>query len=167
MTLTMAIKIIRSMGFANAISLLRDRLCKTQSNKFNTLRDFFIGIGLEIGGPSKVFSEVGYWPVYHLAIRIDNVNFREVTTWHGSMTGGNNFVFSAHQPPGRQYIGNAGDLTWIADAAYDFLLSSHMLEHSANPLKVLLEWKRVLKTDGVMVLVLPHKDGGLSTISDL
>jgi SAM-dependent methyltransferase len=34
-----------------------------------------------------------------------------------------------------------------------------MLEHSANPMKVLSEWKRVLKPGGIMQLVLPHRDG--------
>src|SRR3569833_417437 len=41
----------------------------------------------------------------------------------------------------------------------DFVLSSHMLEHSANPLKALREWLRVLKPGGTLLLVLPHRDG--------
>lgn len=44
------------------------------------------------------------------------------------------------------------------DACYDFVFSSHSLEHHPNTFKVLLEWKRVLKPLGVLVLVLPHKD---------
>jgi SAM-dependent methyltransferase len=46
----------------------------------------------------------------------------------------------------------------MAAGAYDFVASSHMLEHSANPLAVLFEWKRVLKDGGRLLLVLPHRD---------
>lgn len=42
------------------------------------------------------------------------------------------------------------------DASCDFVLSSHMLEHSANPLRVLCEWRRVLKPGGHLLLVLPE-----------
>src|SRR5271165_5145609 len=34
-----------------------------------------------------------------------------------------------------------------------------MLEHTANPLKAISEWLRVLKPGGTLFLVLPHKDG--------
>ncbi|MGH2649529.1 MAG: methyltransferase domain-containing protein [Ginsengibacter sp.] len=42
--------------------------------------------------------------------------------------------------------------------SYDFVLSCNNLEHMANPLKAVLEWKRILKKDGVMILVLPNKE---------
>ncbi len=32
-----------------------------------------------------------------------------------------------------------------------------MLEHAANPLRVLYEWKRILKNSGTILIVLPHK----------
>ena len=44
------------------------------------------------------------------------------------------------------------------DACYDFVFSSHALENHPNTFKVLLEWKRVLRPQGVLVLVLPHKE---------
>jgi SAM-dependent methyltransferase len=39
---------------------------------------------------------------------------------------------------------------------YDFLLSSHCLEHVPNTIKTLKEWLRVLKPGGILFLVLPH-----------
>ena len=45
------------------------------------------------------------------------------------------------------------------DSSYDCVLASHCLEHIANPLLALAEWKRVLKNDGLLLLILPHKDG--------
>jgi SAM-dependent methyltransferase len=37
-------------------------------------------------------------------------------------------------------------------------LSSHSLEHIANPLKALYEWRRILTRDGQLLLILPNKD---------
>jgi SAM-dependent methyltransferase len=34
-----------------------------------------------------------------------------------------------------------------------------MLEHTANPIKAISEWLRVLKPNGTLVLVVPHRDG--------
>jgi SAM-dependent methyltransferase len=47
----------------------------------------------------------------------------------------------------------------IQSESYDFVLSSHTLEHSANPLRALGEWARVLKPGAALVLVVPHRDG--------
>jgi SAM-dependent methyltransferase len=44
------------------------------------------------------------------------------------------------------------------DATFDFVLSSHCLEHHQNTLKALNEWLRVLKPGGILFLVLPHAD---------
>jgi hypothetical protein len=49
--------------------------------------------GIEIGGPSQVFSIDGPFPVYSLAGNIDNVNFSERTFWDNTGEG-KNFMFS-------------------------------------------------------------------------
>lgn len=116
-------------------------------------------VGLELGGPSRMFGPKGLAPVYPLAARIDNCNFGSRTVWEGTIHEGDCFVFNPAAPPGRQYIGEAGNLSFIDDASYDFVLSSHCIEHLANPLRGLSEWTRVLRNDGVLVLVMPHKDG--------
>ena len=38
----------------------------------------------------------------------------------------------------------------------DFIFSAHCLEHIPNPIGALFEWKRILKDDGFMFLLLPH-----------
>jgi SAM-dependent methyltransferase len=123
-------------------------------------RDTFAGkAGIEFGGPSSIFAARGLFPVYPLAARIDNCNFDHQTLWEGKITPQSGFHFDAAREPGKQFVAEATDLGFIPDGTYDFVLSSHMLEHSANPLKALREWLRLLKAEGTLVLVLPHRDG--------
>jgi SAM-dependent methyltransferase len=112
--------------------------------------------GIEIGGPSPVFSNDGPFPVYGVAGRIDNVNYSTQTFW-GDAGEGKNFVFSSSKENGYQFISEASELSSIDDNSYDFLLSSHVIEHLANPLKAVTEWKRVIKPGGLMVIIAPDK----------
>lgn len=41
---------------------------------------------------------------------------------------------------------------------FDYVFSSHVLEHMQNTIATLKEWIRVLKKDGVLFLLLPHAD---------
>ncbi|ERT06625.1 methyltransferase domain protein [Lyngbya aestuarii BL J] len=40
----------------------------------------------------------------------------------------------------------------------DFVLSSHVLEHIPNPIQAFLEWQRVLKPGGYVVMIVPQPD---------
>ena len=116
-------------------------------------------LGLEIGGPSRIFGDRGLLPLYAAVGQLDNCNFGGETLWEGRLQEGSTFVFDRRRPPGRQFIAEATDLAPIAAGRYDFVLSSHALEHSANPLRALREFTRVMKPSGLLVLVLPHRDG--------
>lgn len=111
--------------------------------------------GLEIGGPSNVFQGRGILPAYPHAARIDNVNFAGITAWESDLRDGGEFRFDRHRPPGHQLLREATDLHGVPDDCYDFLLSSHCLEHVANPLAALREWRRVVRPGGTLVLILP------------
>lgn len=115
--------------------------------------------GLEIGGPSYDFGPRGLLPIYPIVRSVDNVNFGVSTVWEGSIKAGQTFRFSNERDPGYQYIAEASDLAEIKTGIYDFVLSSHTLEHSANPIRALSEWLRVLKYNGLLILILPHKAG--------
>jgi len=119
---------------------------------FNAVRD---QNGLEIGGPSRVFARNGILPVYPQAACIDNVNFARRTTWEADLQDGGPFEFCPGRPPGRQWIREATVLHGMADGCFDFVLSSHCLEHLANPLAALREWHRVTRDGGHLVLILP------------
>jgi len=42
------------------------------------------------------------------------------------------------------------------DEQFDFVVSSHALEHTHFPIDVLKEWRRVLRVGGVVGVVVPH-----------
>ena len=111
--------------------------------------------GLEIGGPSALFqADHRLLPIYAIANRVDVCNFGGTTHWEGELQEGYNFRPEG-QVIGYQYICGGDDLGRIPDASLDFVLSSHNLEHLANPLRAVEEWIRVLRTGGTLVLVLP------------
>lgn len=51
--------------------------------------------------------------------------------------------------------GSAEDIP-AQDNSFDFIVSAHCLEHCVDPIRVLKEFKRVVKSDGVIFLILPH-----------
>jgi|GEM_PF-2683531 len=53
---------------------------------------------------------------------------------------------------------DATDLSGFLDKEFDFITSSHTLEHLSNPIKALLEWVRVVKDGGHLYIVLPNKE---------
>lgn len=110
--------------------------------------------GIEIGGPSLIFKTT--LPVYKEIRHLDGVNFSSSTIWEGSLVAGNTFRYFKNRT-GKQFISDGTNLGDIKDQSYDFVLSSNCLEHIANPLKALVEWKRVLKSGGSLILILPNK----------
>ena len=108
--------------------------------------------GLEIGGPSTIFSKHRLIPVYDCCRSIDNCNFSSRTIWD-DVTDRKSFETRL----GSQFIAEACDLPMTSDQTYDFVLASHVLEHVANPLRALHEWKRVLRPQGVLLTILPDK----------
>ena len=113
---------------------------------------------LEVGGPSGVFKLNRLLPVYPHLRSLDNVNFAGATLWEKDLSDGGVFAPAGRQL-GTQYLREAGSLLGLADDSYDVVLSSHTLEHLANPLPALREWRRVCRPGGHLLLVLPHRDG--------
>lgn len=51
-----------------------------------------------------------------------------------------------------------GDVLPVPDASVDFVISSHVLEHFVDPIAALLEWYRVVRSDGYVYLIVPHME---------
>ena len=152
--------LVRGRRASHILSSVSRRLWPNRVGSYATVADAIRDkAGLEIGGPSDVFGRHSLFPAYAIAGSIDNVNFSRSTIWEGAITEGQTFTYDSRQAPGRQYILEATNLHAIPDERYDFLLSSHTIEHVANPLRALREWNRTLKVGGVLVLVVPHYEG--------
>jgi SAM-dependent methyltransferase len=110
--------------------------------------------GLEIGGPSSVFRE---WyrplPIYKHLASLDNCDISRTTAWASHV---DHYTFNSRKAPGKNIFCDGSDLSIVDDNSYDFILSSHNLEHFANPVKALKEWQRIARPGGSLVLVLPN-----------
>lgn len=106
--------------------------------------------GLEIGGPSDLFRHAV--PVYKVVRSLDNCVFSTETIWEGRRGNDAPFIFYPGGY-GRNRVVDAVDLAGMKDGEYDFILSCHSLEHIANPIKALRNWRRVAP---LLLLVLPH-----------
>jgi SAM-dependent methyltransferase len=115
--------------------------------------------GLEVGGPSALFRAGGLFPIYPELAALDGVQVPGAhALWHGDLS---TAEFETGQPGlgGTLWLREGSDLEPLADDSYDAVISSHVLEHFANPIGALREWLRVLRPGGWFVIVLPHKEG--------
>ena len=110
--------------------------------------------GIEIGGPTKLFTEK-FLPIYEVSELIDGCNFSKENVWSTNLS--KQYIYYKDKK-GKQFITDGSELSEIAKETYDFVLSSHNLEHIANPIKALNEWLRILKQGGCIFLILPDKD---------
>jgi SAM-dependent methyltransferase len=125
------------------------------SNIVNLFKDKY---GLEIGGPSHIFRHEGILPIYPIVQGLDGVNFSENTLWEHDLKEGSNYV-CCEGSSGVQFICEVTELSKrISQSTYDFVVSSNCFEHIANPLKAMKECLSAIKSQGILMLVLPRKE---------
>ncbi len=151
-------KVLKNNGLKGVVVLFKNKFNPFQAKpikKFELYKSYFKNKkGIEIGGPSKIFSlDI---PIYPVIESLDGCNFSNQTIWEGNISKGNNYNYFNNKK-GVQYICEASDLNEISSEKYDFLIASHCLEHCANTLKTVEEWVRVVKKGGVLLLVLPNR----------
>jgi len=77
-----------------------------------------------------------------------------------------------NEPLAIDKIGHASDIP-AEDNSADFILSSHVIEHVPNPIAAFLEWQRVIKPGGYVVMIVPLPDAvpedtrPLSTLAEI
>ncbi|HEY7232003.1 MAG TPA: class I SAM-dependent methyltransferase [Pseudolabrys sp.] len=92
-------------------------------------RRYFVGYGIDVGGGDDSLHQfVELFPL------IENV-----------------FVYDKAQ-------GDAQKLDNVDDAAFDFLFSSHCLEHVYDPVEAMSNWLRVVRSGGHLVICVPDED---------
>ena len=111
---------------------------------------------LEVGGPSEIFRPHGLVALYGMPDSIDNVNFANETIWEHGLADGGDYAPEGERL-GTQYLREATDLK--IRGSYDVVASSHTIEHTANPLRALAEYRKVTRPGGHLILVVPHLDG--------
>jgi SAM-dependent methyltransferase len=149
--------IIRSQGIASIPREIVRRIFKIKTKGFKDNIHLFQGrYGLEIGGPSSFFNRGRLFPLYPL-VRLDNCIFSTNIIW-GGQTNDEHYFYDRDQPSGNQYICDATDMKIVPSGKYDFVIASHVLEHIANPIKALRECMRVVKENGIVILVIPQKE---------
>ncbi len=112
---------------------------------------------LEVGGPSAVFRQDGLLPAYPALARVDGLQWAAATAWHALDAAAPYAPDGV--PTGSLQIVDDADLAAVGDARYDAVLSSHVVEHLANPLRTLAAWRRVTRPGGHLLLVAPHMAG--------
>ncbi|MFC0875932.1 methyltransferase domain-containing protein [Saccharicrinis sp. FJH2] len=156
--ITQVFEVLKQHGITFLFKRALARLFGEQISNYEVIEELFSGkSGLEVGGPSGVFRDGGYIPLYKIVKELDGCNFSNTTIWEGSIENGEKYDFYKDKK-GVQYICEAADLNQIPGFKYEFVISSNCLEHVANPLKAIKEWLRVMKKDGLLLLVLPNKD---------
>ncbi len=142
---------LRQRGFLQEQICLLDELVKKLFCDFIRIECYEGKKGLEIGGPSHVFSLI-----YKVCKSCDGINFCEDTVWwKGSAL--KQYAYR-NRRLGKMMIADAVDLAAVPDEGYDFVLSSNNLEHIANPMKAVKEFIRVLKKGGIILIVVPNKE---------
>ena len=133
--------------------------------------------GLEVGGPSWAWMTI--LPIYHSIKNLDNIvtpsSEEKITSTNNefesryktgqiiNVTSGCETVIEGKKKfnwflfnKGDIYFQDATDLNKINDNKYDFVICSNVLEHIANPLKALEEFKRVIKKNGFIAIIVPY-----------
>ena len=138
--------LIEAQGLAGPVFSVYSRIAHPEAKCAAQCRAALSGKrGVEIGGLSSMFGSKGTLPVYASFANLDNWN---PYATHSTL----------RECPGENVKIDGLELGKIPDNSVPFILSCHSLEHIANPLKALKEWKRILVPDGYLLLVLPHGD---------
>lgn len=64
-----------------------------------------------------------------------------------------------NSPGVEQVVGDAQELSQFSDGEFDRVVATCVLVHLDNPLKALLEWKRVVKPGGYLTIYVPPEAG--------
>jgi SAM-dependent methyltransferase len=147
------LRLARSIGVGPTLELIAERLRHRPLPWFADVAPRFVGKKLlEVGGPSKPFLTM--IPVYGRSTRVDNVEWRAWSDHRVTDSA------TADPTPARSFVGEATDLSMLPSGSYDTMVSSHVLEHVANPIKALHEWRRVLRKGGTLLAIVPRRELG-------
>jgi 2-polyprenyl-3-methyl-5-hydroxy-6-metoxy-1,4-benzoquinol methylase len=122
---------------------------------FNKVIQKLIGLeGLEFGGPTELFWNPNCRMPLYQNVKLDGGNLFDDNHFQESFSDFFNYKYGI----GQQYnvdCANPKSLDQI-DKKYDFIVTSHVIEHIANPIKAMRSWKRLLKDGGFILSIIPN-----------
>ncbi len=103
------------------------------------------GKGIEIGGASHQDFKIN-------AINIDRIDHTTVDD-----------IYAKEQMQSAGFVKKVdivaeGDNIPLEDNSADFVFSSHVIEHFYDPVSAINEWLRIVKPNGYVVMIVPHKE---------
>jgi ubiquinone/menaquinone biosynthesis C-methylase UbiE len=126
------------------------KILKQQSSLFtNNVSLFSNKKVLEVGGPSSNYGSNGLFPIYNVST-VDIIDYSKDTIWNQYIPQkmSNNRIVMAQEVTA---------LDSIEDNSYECIISSHVIQHTANPILALHEFKRVLDKNGTICIIVPYK----------
>jgi len=112
--------------------------------------------GIEFGGPTAIFDDPHYGMNLYPYVNLDGGNI--ITNNYFQSNIGTEFIYSSKT--GKQFDIDCTDEKHLSSLKkYDFIVTSHAIEHFANPINTLNLWKKyVLKPDGYVLSIVPNKE---------
>lgn len=109
--------------------------------------------GIEFGGPTELFSNPQYGMHLYPYVDLDGGNIIKDNYFQTNFD--INFIYGGNI--GRQYDVDCTNVEQLCSLKkYDFVVTSHAIEHFANPIKTLKLWeKHILKKDGYILTIIP------------
>lgn len=114
--------------------------------------------GIEFGGPTELF----YHPMHRMMLypyirSLDGCNLFEDNFFQKNLD--KTFTYYKDRCGERFNVDTANpESLKTIPKTYDFILASHHIEHIANPIRALRAWKSILKKNGLVLAIMPHKD---------
>jgi len=111
---------------------------------------------IEVGGTTEMFESTAYgMPLYPFIEYLDGANLFNNNPFPNQVQ----LTFDYEFRPGKighRHNVDVVDLD-IIDKKYDVIISSHVIEHIANPIKAIFNWKKILNKDGLILSIIPDK----------
>jgi len=111
--------------------------------------------GLEFGGPTELFSVPYHNMLLYPNVMLDGGNLFENNHFQSHI--GNIYNFYPNKQ-GKQFNIDCADdslINMLHGLEYDFIVTSHVIEHIANPIKAIKNWVKLLPKNGYILSIIP------------
>ncbi len=146
-------KMMKLLSIMIPIRGLRRKMGENYRKTSQLINKYLYGLnGIEIGGSGKSFGLESQKGSYANVDIIDAETRAKNKGWKTSQL---------------VNILSPGDELPFKDNVFDYVFSSHVIEHFYDPIKAIKEWYRILKKGGYIFMIIPHKERTFDRNRDL